>query len=112
MKIGEKTQKDFSFETPSVPDFEILWGEWGHIELKSGVDRPYGTFCLYGGTLRPVVKYFSHFRLGHETHRNFFTTLLAVILDYLTFKLTTLLGIEKPLLVAHLPQTKFNPKCM
>ena len=38
-----------------MPDFEILWGEWGHIELKSGVDRPYGTFCLYGGTLRPVV---------------------------------------------------------
>ena len=39
-----------------MPDFEILWGEWGHIELKSGVDRPYGTFCLYGGTLRAVVK--------------------------------------------------------
>ena len=51
----KKTQKDFSFETLSVPDFEILWGEWGHIELKSGVDRPYGTFCLYGGTLRAVV---------------------------------------------------------
>ena len=55
MKIGEKTQKDFSFETPSVPDFEILWGEWGHIELKSWLDRPSGTFCLYGGPLRPVV---------------------------------------------------------
>ena len=38
-----------------MPDFEILWGEWGHIELKSWLDRPSGTFCLYGGPLRPVV---------------------------------------------------------
>ena len=38
-----------------MPDFEILWGEWGHIELKSWLDRPSGTFCLCGGPLRPVV---------------------------------------------------------
>ena len=50
-----------------MPDFEILWGEWGHIELKSGVDRPYGTFCLYGGTLRPVVqKMYGLYGLKHH----------------------------------------------
>ena len=38
-----------------MPDFAILWGEWGHIEFKSGLDRSSGTFCLYGGPLRPVV---------------------------------------------------------
>ena len=39
-----------------MPDFEILWGEWGHIELKRELDRSSGTFFLYGGLLRPVVK--------------------------------------------------------
>ena len=31
--------------------------EWGHIELKSGLERSSRTFCLYGGPLRPVVIY-------------------------------------------------------
>ena len=38
-----------------MPDFEIFWGEWGHIELKHELDRSSGTFFLSGGSLRPVV---------------------------------------------------------
>ena len=38
-----------------MPDFEIFWGEWVHIELKNELDRPSGTFFLSGGSLRPVV---------------------------------------------------------
>ena len=40
-----------------MPDFEIFWGEWVHIELKHELDRPSGTFFLSGGSLRPVVSY-------------------------------------------------------
>ena len=53
--VGWKMAKCKLSKTPLIPDFEILWGEWGHIELKSWLDRPSGTFCLYGGPLRPVV---------------------------------------------------------
>ena len=38
-----------------MPDFEIFWGERVHIELKHELDRPSGTFFLFGGSLRPVV---------------------------------------------------------
>ena len=38
-----------------VPDIDFLCDEWGHIELKSWLDRPSRIFFLYGGPLRPVV---------------------------------------------------------
>ena len=43
-----------------MPDFEIFWGEWGHIELKHELDRSSGTFFLCGGSLRPVVSRLLH----------------------------------------------------
>ena len=42
-------------KTLLIPDFEILWGEWTHIELKSWFNKSSGTFILHGGPLRPVV---------------------------------------------------------
>ena len=49
-------QNAYFLKTLLIPDFEILWGEWTHIELKSWLDRPSGTFILHGGPLRPVVR--------------------------------------------------------
>ena len=39
----------------SVPDFAILWGHCGHIDIKSGFNRSSGEFHKYGGvgTLKP-----------------------------------------------------------
>ena len=57
VEIGEK-QENTNCAKPSKfpnPDFGILLGEWGHIELKSWLDRTSGTFGLFGGPLRPVV---------------------------------------------------------
>ena len=54
-KKRPKIEKCKLRKTLLIPDFEILWGEWGHIELKSWLDRSSGTFCLYGCPLRPVV---------------------------------------------------------
>ena len=39
-----------------VPNFAILWGDWGHIDL-SVFNRSSGDFHKYGGLfVRPVVK--------------------------------------------------------
>ena len=53
--MGQKHKKIFHSKLFKVPDFVILWGEWGHIKLKSWLETSSGTFCLYGGPLRPVV---------------------------------------------------------
>ena len=34
-KIGDKEKNVNCAEPPIVSDFEILWGEWGYIEIKS-----------------------------------------------------------------------------
>ena len=35
-----------------MPDFEIFWGEWGHIELKHELDRSSGTFFFVWGFVK------------------------------------------------------------
>lgn len=51
----EKWPKMKKMQIVQNPNFEILWSEWTHIELKSWLDRTSAIFCLYGGPLRAVV---------------------------------------------------------
>ena len=42
-------------KTLQWPDFETLWGNQGHNNVKHGINGSSGTFFFSGGLLRPVV---------------------------------------------------------
>ena len=44
-------------KTLQWPDFETLWGNQGHNDVKHGINGSSGTFFFSGGLLRPVVRH-------------------------------------------------------
>ena len=54
-----------------VPDFDIFWGEWTHIELTSWLDRSSGTFFSWG-SLKACCEemcYYRYFKLKKKHKR-------------------------------------------